>query len=83
MGACSQTFMIPAGKSSYPVRVLASYLGCSVGHPGGGFPACLPGMKAPALSPGDYHATLFFLVSQFAPVPSAIPVRVTPAKPVP
>ncbi len=27
MGACSQAFTIPAGKSSYPVRVLASYLG--------------------------------------------------------
>jgi hypothetical protein len=72
---CSQIFTIPDGKSSYPVKVLATYLACNVG----GAPACLSGkQRLPPLPAGDYHATFFFQVRQFAPAPPAIPVRVTP-----
>lgn len=74
-GTCSQNFTIPAGKSDYPVRVLASYLACNVG----GAPACPPGKQPiPPLPPGHYYAKLVFLVHPFAPAPPAIPVRVTP-----
>jgi hypothetical protein len=73
---CVELLTIPAGRSSYRVEVLASYLACSVGHPSGGLKACLPGMKAPPLPPGYYHAVLFFEVRHFAPAPPAIPVLV-------
>lgn len=76
--SCLQFLTIPAGTSSYRVHVLASYLACSVGHSGGGLPACLRGEQAPPLPPGRYHAKLFFQVRQFAPAPSAIPVTVIP-----
>jgi hypothetical protein len=76
--ACSQVFTVPAGKSSYPVLVQASYLACRVGQSGGGFRACPPGKKPPALPAGDYHTALF-QAHQFVPAPPAITVRVTPA----
>jgi hypothetical protein len=76
--SCLQFLTIPAGTSRYRVQVLASYLACSVGHPGGGLKPCLPGRKPPPLPPGRYHAKLFFLVRRFAPAPTAIPVTVTP-----
>jgi hypothetical protein len=76
---CLQLLTIPAGKTSYPVTVLARYLGCSMGHPGSGFKACLPGsQKMPPLPPGDYYAKLFFQVRPFASAPPAVPVRLTP-----
>lgn len=74
---CLQLFTIPAGNSSYPVTVRATYLACSEGHPGGGLKACLPGMKPPPLPPGTYHAKLFVQGKLFAPAPPAIPVHVT------
>jgi len=73
---CVQLLTIRPGWSSYRVLVLASYLSCSPGHASGARPACLPGMRMPPLPPGRYHATLFFLVREFAPAPPAIPVRV-------
>jgi hypothetical protein len=76
---CAERLTIPEGQSSYRVQVLANYLSCSVGHASGARPACLPGMRMPPLPPGRYRATLFFLVSQFAPAPPAIPVLVRPA----
>lgn len=76
--SCLRFYTIPAGTSSYRVQVLASYLACSVRHASGGMKACLPGMKAPPLPPGNYYAKLFFQVSQFAPAPHLIPVRVMP-----
>lgn len=77
--SCAETLTVPAGISSYPVTVQASYLACNVGGPQGGFKACLPGSKLPPLPPGKYHATLF-QDSQVVPEPPAIPVRVTPSK---
>lgn len=75
---CTQVFTIPVGKSSYAETVLATYLACNAGGPRGGLPACLPGkQKLPPLPPGNYHATLFFHVRQFASAPPAIPVPVT------
>jgi hypothetical protein len=76
--SCLQFFTIPAGRSRYRVHVLASYLGCRVGHSGGGLRACLPNKKPPQLPAGRYHARLFFQVRQFAPAPHAIPVAVIP-----
>lgn len=76
--SCLQFFTIPAGRSSYRVHVLASYLACRVGHSGGGLRACLPGKRPPPLHAGRYHAKLFFQVRQFAPAPHAIPVAVIP-----
>jgi len=76
--SCLQFFTIPKGRSSYRVHVLASYLGCSVGHPRGGLQACLPGLKAPPLPPGRYRAKLYFQVKPFASAPPAIAVTVIP-----
>jgi hypothetical protein len=76
-GACAEAITIPTGKSSYPVRVLASYLACSVDHSANGLPACLPGSKLPPLPAGTYRATLF-QDSHVLPAPPTIPVRVTP-----
>lgn len=79
---CLQPFTIPAGRSSYPVTVEASYSQCSQGRPQDGLKACLPGPRPPPLPPGDYRATLF-QEGHLVPVPPAIPVRVTPSKPTP
>ena len=78
---CARGFTIPAGQSSYPTTVEASYLACSQGRPHGGLRACLPGNQPPPLLPGLYHAKLF-QVGHLVPVPPAITVRVTP-KPAP
>jgi hypothetical protein len=75
--ACAQAFTIPAGQSSYPVTVRASYLECSAGRPQGAVRACLPNRRPPPLPPGDYHARLFQL-GNLVPVPLAMTVRVTP-----
>ena len=75
-GACSGATTIPAGRFSYPVKVLASYLACSIGHPDGDLPPCLPGRKLPPLPAGTYQATLF-QDSHVVPAPPTIPVRVT------
>ena len=60
------------------MEALASYLACRVGHGSGGLKACLPGMQAPPLPPGNHYAKIFFQVKQFAPAPSLIPVKVIP-----
>ncbi len=48
---CLQPFTIPAGKSSYPATVEASYNQCSQGRPRGGLRACLPGPRPPRCLP--------------------------------
>ena len=80
--ACLQTLTIPAGRSSYPVTVDASYSACSPGRPRDGFKACLHGEQPPPLPPGVYRATLF-QDGHLIPAPPAITVRVTPAQPAP
>lgn len=79
---CAQAFTIPAGESSYPATVQASYSQCSPGRPQGAVRACLPNRRPPPLPPGDYHAMLF-QVGNLVPVPPAITVRVTPPGPAP
>ncbi|MGA2037267.1 MAG: hypothetical protein ABSH04_06760 [Acidimicrobiales bacterium] len=74
---CLETITIPIGKSTYAVKVEASYLGCTQGRPQGAFKACLSDGKPPALPPGDYHARLF-QSGNIVAVPPAITVRVTP-----
>lgn len=77
VATCAERLTIPTGTSRYRVQVLASYLSCSVRHASDGRPACLPGMRMPSLPPGSYRATLYFLVTHFAPTPPPVPVRVT------
>ncbi len=79
---CLQEFTIPAGQSSYPVTVEASYSQCSQGRPRRAIRACLPNGRPPPLPPGDYHARLF-QASNLVPVPPPITVRVTPPEPTP
>jgi hypothetical protein len=56
---CLRPLSIPAGQSSYPVTVAATYLQCSQGRPSNGIKACLPGGHPPPLPPGTYQAVLF------------------------
>ena len=56
---CLQAFTIPAGESSYPVTVQASYNQCSQGRAHRGIRACLPNGRPPPLPPGACHARLF------------------------
>jgi len=73
---CLQSFTIPRGRSSYPVTVAASYLGCGQAGPGSAAGACLPGGHPPALPAGVYRAALFQL-RHLVPAPPAITIRVT------
>lgn len=79
---CLQKFTIPAGESSYPATVEASYGECSPGLPQGAVRACLPNGRPPPLPAGEYRAMLFQARS-LVPVPPAITVRVTPPEPAP
>ena len=74
--ACLRDLTIPAGTSTYPVTVSASYPSC-VGEPPTfvGTPACLPDGSAP-LPAGEYQAILF-QDTAFVPSPPPIPVTVT------
>jgi hypothetical protein len=75
--ACLQRLTIPAGRTSYTVKVQATYLQCGQGHAQPALKPCLPGkQKMPPLPPGRYKAKLFIQVRQLAPAPPAIPVRV-------
>src|SRR5690242_13765813 len=52
---CLQMLTIPAGKTSYTVKVQATYLSCSQGHTQPYLKPCLPGEhKMPPLPPGRY-----------------------------
>jgi hypothetical protein len=73
--ACRPTRAIPAGRSSYPVTVKATYLACSVSGTGGDFKTCLPHMKLPPLPAGTYQATLD--QPGVVPEPPVITVHVT------
>lgn len=75
--ACLQLLTIPAGTSSYPVKIVATYFACGQGNSRDGLKACLPDQKLPPLPPGHYNAKLFIQVKHLAPAPPAIPVRVT------
>jgi hypothetical protein len=79
---CLQLFTIPIGESSYPVRVDATYLGCSPGRPQGTLLACKPNGQTPDLPPGDYQARLF-QSSKIAPSPPPIAVHLTAQRPAP
>ena len=75
---CRTDVVIPEGRSSYEVIILASLLVCTNATPTGTTPACLPGGGMPPLPPGRYHAALYQQPSVVAQ-PRAIPVRVTAA----
>ena len=72
---CLGDITIPAGETSYPVTVSATYNHCY--NDDGGTPHCLPGSGIPPLPPGDYGAT-FFQSSPVVPAVAPIGVRVTP-----
>jgi hypothetical protein len=74
--ACAQRLTIPAGRSSYRVRIGATYGMCTQGPPQDGMKSCLPGGRMPPLPPGVYHAQ-FFQSRPLAAAPAAIAVRVT------
>jgi hypothetical protein len=73
---CAQRLTIPAGRSSYRVRIGAAYSECTQGPPQDGVLSCLPGGRMPPLPPGVYH-TQFFQYRPLAAAPAAITVRVT------
>ena len=73
---CRQRLTIPAGRSSYRVRIVATYSQCNQGPPRDGSPSCLPGGRMPPLPPGVYHTQLFQSLP-LAPAPAALSVRVT------
>jgi len=74
--ACLQRLTISAGRSSYRVQILATYLQCTQGPPQNGAPSCLPGGRMPPLPPGVYHTQLFQSLP-LATAPPPIIVRVT------
>jgi len=74
--ACAQRLTIPAGRSSYRVQILATYLQCTQGPPHDGAPSCRPGGRMPLLAPGVYH-TQFFQSLPLAAPPAPVTVRVT------
>jgi len=73
---CRQRLTIPAGRSSYRVQILATYLQCTQGPPHDGAPSCRPGGRMPLLAPGVYH-TQFFQSLPLAAPPAPVTVRVT------
>lgn len=73
---CLQRLTIPAGRSSYRVQILATYLQCTQGPPHDGAPSCRPGGRMPLLAPGVYH-TQFFQSLPLAAPPAPVTVRVT------
>ena len=71
---CLQLLTIPAGRTSYAVKIQATYLSCGQGHARAGLKACLPGkQKMPPLPPGHYKAELFTHVRQLDPTPPRNP----------
>jgi len=71
---CLQRFVIPTGRSSYPVTVAATYNQCGPSKPS--VSRCLPGGGMPPLPPGRYRAVLFQF-RHLVPVPPPIAIRVT------
>jgi hypothetical protein len=71
--ACDTGFKIPAGQSSWPVSVDATYDGC--GGPGGPYPPCTHN-RPPPLPPGVYRAWILGGEPTIPPRPTLI--RVTP-----
>jgi hypothetical protein len=75
---CMQSFKVPAGESSWPVRVLA-YESCVQGDPDFGLPSCLPAPQIyPPVPPGDYEAIVSQSTRLFAD-PAPITIRVNAA----
>ena len=74
--ACAQRLTIPAGRSSYRVRIGATYNECTQGPPQDGMKSCLPGGRMPPLPSGVYH-TEFFQSRPLAAAPAPVTVRVT------
>jgi hypothetical protein len=75
--ACWHRFTIPAGVSSYPVSVSATYLSCGQRGSPGTTHVCLPGGRMPPLPAGKYRAKLFPLGPRVQ-APPGVPVRVIP-----
>ena len=69
---CLQSITIPAGSSTYPIKVEARYNICGNG---GGLRPCT-GSGTPLLAPGQYEATTFEL-GDVVPIPRPTPVDVT------
>src|ERR1700760_1243186 len=73
---CAAILTVPAGRTTYRVRVLTSYLTCSVGHADGSTPKCAPGPTMPSLPPGTYQASLD-ATAGFVSAPPSIQVHLT------
>lgn len=73
---CAQRLTIPVGRSSYRVRIGATYGECTQGPPQDGMLSCLPGGRMPPLPPGAYHTQLFQSRPLAAP-PAPVTVHVT------
>jgi hypothetical protein len=73
--ACASAVTVPVGRTTYPVRVDATYFECTNAMLQPGIPACRTGGSAPPLPAGDYRATLY-QSPHIAPQPPSVPVRV-------
>ena len=73
--ACAQPLTVPAGRSTYPVTVSATYSGCTQASGSGPMPACVDG-GLPPLPPGRYQATLA-QNPKVAPAPAPSTIQVT------
>ena len=82
---CEQRITLPTGVSRYPVRVSATYLGCTSSAPTPAIPKC-PLVDPPFLPPlpaGTYHADLY-QSAHVVPTPPPITVHViAPGSPAP
>jgi hypothetical protein len=74
---CLQRITIPAGESTWPVTVFATYLSCDFDAASDQHPSCLRDGTVPPLPAGSYRAMLL-QDPQFVPTPSSIGIRVTP-----
>ncbi len=73
---CAEPFVIPLGRSSYPVTAKATYLSCVNGEAVGGVPACLPDGSLPPLPPGTYDVRIRQAADRI-PVSGSVTVSVT------
>lgn len=73
---CAEPFVVPLGRSSYPVTAKASYLSCTNGEAVGDLPACLPDGSMPPLPPGTYDVRIHQAVDRI-PVSGSATVTVT------
>jgi hypothetical protein len=74
---CLGRFTLPAGESSWPVTVDATYGGCADESADDTFPRCMGDGNVPPLPPGVYRVELF-QSQRVVPAPPPITIRVTP-----